>query len=151
MRARLITPIVLSFFALVAVASPSSAQTVARAVCADENDVGRGQRRCSHHGGVDAKATSKLDKAVVKAEKKEDKAVDKADTKADKAEAKADKAEAKADREITKAEAKDATAGSPRRNVLAREDPQRRLLRTRRCCETSKIGVPATALSRSRR
>jgi hypothetical protein len=111
MRAPAITSAAFSFLVLVVSASSASAQTRLRTVCTDGTKselVGSGT--CSTHGGIDAKATEKLEKAESKAATTDMKVVDKTAKDINKADAKADKAnikaEAKADKDLAKADAK---------------------------------------------
>ena len=111
MRAPAIPSIVFSFLVLAVSGSTASAQTRLRTVCTDGTKTSVvGSAACSEHGGIDAKATEKLEKAESKAATTEMKVVDKAAKDINKADAKADKAtikaETKAERDLAKADEK---------------------------------------------
>jgi hypothetical protein len=88
MRARITTSLSLLVLGLALSAGVASAQATTAAtarICKDgTRSAVSGRGACTGHGGVDAKATEKADKAAKKAEVKADKAVVKADKKADK-------------------------------------------------------------------
>jgi hypothetical protein len=111
MRVPAITSVALSFFMLAGGSSTASAQGRLRTVCTDgtKSEV-VGSVACASHGGIDAKATEKLEKAESKAATTQMKAVDKAAKDINKADAKADKAtikaETKAEKDINKADEK---------------------------------------------
>ena len=111
MRMSPVTSVALSCLILAVHGSSASAQTRLRTVCTDGTKSAMvGSGACSSHGGIDAKATEKLERAETKAATAETKAVDKAAKDINKADAKADKetmkADAKAAKDIDKAEAK---------------------------------------------